>query len=53
MVNYIEAKLNAVAATAASDPEYQRAMIELANLKTTYTTALAKQLLGVIQQKNW
>src|ERR1700729_2532290 len=53
MVNYIEAKLNAVATTAASDPEYQRAVIELANLKTTYTTALAKQLLGVIQQKNW
>jgi hypothetical protein len=53
MINYIEAKLNGAASTAASDPEYQRAVMELANLKTTYSSSLAKQLLGIIEKNNW
>ena len=53
MINYIEGKLNGVASTAASDPEYQRAVLELANLKTTYSSALVRQLLGTIEQKGW
>ena len=53
MVNYIEGKLNGAASTAASDPEYQRAVLELANLKTLYSSARAKELLGIIKKKGW
>jgi len=53
MINYIEGKLNGAATTAASDPEYQRAVLELANLKTTYSSALVRQLLGIIEKKGW
>jgi hypothetical protein len=53
MIGYIEDKLNAVASTAGSDPEYQQAVTELGKLKTSFSATAARGLLGMIQKKGW
>jgi hypothetical protein len=53
MIGYIEGKLNAVATTAASDPEYLLAVAELGKLKTSYSATAARGLLGMIDKKGW
>ncbi len=53
VIDYIERKLNAVATTAATDPDYISAADQFAKLKSTYSTSAAMELLTMIKKKGW
>ena len=55
MLTYFQMKLHAASAspTAATDPDYLRAVAVLAALRTTYTTAGQDELLAIIDRKRW
>lgn len=53
MITYIEGKLAGVATAAAKDLEYQRAVMELAVLRTNYSQGHADQFLALIKRKGW
>jgi hypothetical protein len=52
-IAFISGRLTAQSALAGTDGEYDRAVIELANLQTTFSKSLARQLIGVIDKRGW